>query len=251
MLSSFSAVDLDMVRARMADESIAFTFQPVTKASLVMSVIRGLDVSYARALDASYRAMLLLEDGLGPIRTIEEVPRDKWKLSFAVIEAVGALEKDDTPLMRASKNGDLLLVTKLLDATPDRGIDETSPMGITALMYAAGCGHAEIVNFLLSRGADVNAHGSECTPLQVARGGGPEMVRLLLDSGANANEQNRYGETALLYAARLAEREIVEVLVQGGADPNIPNNHGVTPLAAATKNNHKSVVELLSKLGAL
>src|SRR5438128_5225907 len=101
MNEPFSPIELEVVRSRIGDDLVSLTFRSSNSKSLVMSVSRDPKVSHGRAWGASFRAMLLLEKLLGPIRAIEDVPRDNWKLNFVVTEAVGDLEKDKTPLMIA------------------------------------------------------------------------------------------------------------------------------------------------------
>jgi ankyrin repeat protein len=65
------------------------------------------------------------------------------------------------------------------------------------------------------------------------------MVRLLVDRGADINAQNDEGNTVLHWATlptqdfflrRFPQLRLIETLVAAGADPTIPNNHGETAL---------------------
>jgi ankyrin repeat protein len=62
------------------------------------------------------------------------------------------------------------------------------------LQAAASQGHAEIVRLLLEQGADANTlSGEHDSPLQVATSEGhAEIVRLLLDAGADLNLRGCY-----------------------------------------------------------
>jgi len=55
-----------------------------------------------------------------------------------------------------------------------------------------------------------------------------DMVRALLEGGANVNYQNQEGSTALHTAAFLCRQEIVEVLLAHGADKSLKNIYGST-----------------------
>jgi hypothetical protein len=237
----------DVARSAIEGGPILFSFESRGESTLVMTVMRPLEVPYARAWDASFRAMLLLEERLGPIARIEGVPRDEWRLNFAISETVGALEGDKTALMRASQKGEYGRVKELLSSDDPVDINATSPSGITALMYAAAGGHYEVVRLLLDAGADVNAHGGECTPLQAAVGGGGRVVTALIDAGADVDAKNRYSQTALMYAARLGEVEVIELLLRRGANPRLSDNKGTSALNLAERNGHKRVAELLKK----
>ena len=60
---------------------------------------------------------------------------------------------------------------------------------VTALMYAAASGHVEVIKALLENGADLHAKHSNggTTLLEAATGGGPESMAVLLEAGANHN----------------------------------------------------------------
>jgi len=102
---------------------------------------------------------------------------------------------------------------------------------------------------------------SEQTALMYAAGGGHlEIVRMLLKTGANVNVIDKmfsreYGgeQTALHYAARQPNVAIVEELLNAGADPNALTkniqNRGSTPLNYALHAGHSDVAQLLIKRG--
>ena len=60
------------------------------------------------------------------------------------------------------------------------------------------------------------------------------MARLLIDAGADLDQQNNDGSTALITAAFFDRAEIVEALLAAGADKSIRNNAGSTALDAVT-----------------
>jgi HEAT repeat protein len=98
----------------------------------------------------------------------------------------------------------------------------------------------ELVKLLLERGVDVNttAQSKERnTPLHLgALQGGFEVVRLLLEHGANPNLLNAAGDTPLHAAiAGDEEIEVVKALVEGGARLDIPNQDGMTPVRVTAR----------------
>ncbi|MBR1604047.1 MAG: ankyrin repeat domain-containing protein, partial [Synergistaceae bacterium] len=57
----------------------------------------------------------------------------------------------------------------------------------------------------------------------------PEVIKLLIDAGADVNARNEDGKTALMAAARYNQNpEVIETLVDVGADVNARNEDGET-----------------------
>jgi hypothetical protein len=74
-----------------------------------------------------------------------------------------------------------------------------------------------------------------------------ELVKQLLDNGADVNAKNNSGDTALILTNNL---EIAKLLIEKGADVNIKNNSGDTAYFMACKNMHDDISKLLIKKGA-
>ncbi len=77
-----------------------------------------------------------------------------------------------------------------------------------------------------------------------------EAVEKALASGTAVNEQNHYGWTALMHAARIGNAPLVETLIKRGAGVDIKDKDGWTPLIRAALKNHTEVVRLLLEHGA-
>jgi len=91
--------------------------------------------------------------------------------------------------------------------------------GDTALMWASMYGHIEVVKLLLEAGADVNAKTIDGdTALKWASDyGHTEIVKLLLEAGADVNAKDKWGNTALVKAIDSGYIKIVKLLKQYGA----------------------------------
>jgi Cdc6-like AAA superfamily ATPase len=83
--------------------------------------------------------------------------------------------------------------------------------------------------------------------LRASAGGQAEVVRCLLEQGAEVNSRNRDGETSLFLSAKNGHKDVaMELLACDNVDMNLKNNGtGYTALMAAVMNEHEAMVELL------
>jgi uncharacterized protein len=193
----------------------------------------------------SLRNLLVIEKEIGNLFSIENRPRKYWKLSFLVIESVGSFNIDMTNLMSAAKNRDLDGVKKIIKNSSIEEINTETPSGKTALQYAIHTGNVEIIEALLSAGANVNVFG-EITPLEYAAEQNLEILKILISAGGNINLVNRYGQTALMTAAALGEAEIVSWLLENGADKFLKDLFEENASDKAESNKHYDVVKMLN-----
>lgn len=130
--------------------------------------------------------------------------------------------------------------------------------GMTRLMVASGSGALNRVNWLLSRGARVDAAMFDgLTPLMSASMMGHlKVVCALCRKGADVNamraEGGINGETALIFASKDGNLELVQKLCEWGANVNAAHTaSGYTALMHASQSGHFFVARLLLKLGAI
>src|SRR5713101_4306350 len=122
--------------------------------------------------------------------------------------------------------------------------------GATALMWAIP--DLEKARLLLSHKADVNAKSSNLgrTPLLIAAGypGTVELLRLLLDKGADLRARDKNGDLAL-GRAREADVDVARFLVERGIGVNEPNAGGATALSRAISRPYLPTIEFLLTKG--
>lgn len=117
--------------------------------------------------------------------------------------------------------------------------------GETALHHAVQKGLIDPVKHLVEeKGYDVDEIDSKgYTPLFCAvEKSDLEMIKYLIEKGADVNAYNKNGATALHIAADL---EIVKLLVEKGAYLDVNDDDGKIPLHSAAKNGHLEVVNIL------
>jgi len=86
---------------------------------------------------------------------------------------------------------------------------------------------------------------------RAATTGDVAKVKELLDKGVDANSANPYGATALVYASDKGYPEIVKLLLEHGADPNFRNNfYGYPAIGWAAQNGNVEIAKLLLDKGA-
>ncbi len=119
---------------------------------------------------------------------------------------------------------------------------------------AAMRGDVETVRALLRNGADVNeAQGDGMTALHwAARNDNVELATILIYAGANLDAGTRIGRyTPLHVAAREGNSRIVDVLLGAGSSPEaVTTNSGATPLHLAARSGNPQIVSQLIEYGA-
>ena len=133
-------------------------------------------------------------------------------------------------------------------------VNAFSPQGFPALALAAFCAHLDIVKFLISKGADVNAVARNATGYTAltasVTSGQVEITAALLAAGAKANYRYGQGHSPLHSAAASGSAPLVTMLLDHGADPLGRMEDGQTPISLAESKGHKEIVSLLKQRAA-
>ncbi|MHC4425345.1 MAG: ankyrin repeat domain-containing protein [Planctomycetota bacterium] len=203
--------------------------------------------------------------------------RHKWQ-GIDRRNIYGLIESSEPPLslQEAAGVGKINLVRFLIDGGSEVDGREDGFLK-TALHRTAMSGHKNVAEFLLAKGAEVNARDSVVASAlhYAADKGHKEIAELLIGSGADVNAKNKSGETPLHYAARNGHKDIAELLVEKGAtisdiyeaayvgdmakvrvfiqegvDVSAVDSRGWTPLYVAAQAGHTDVVEVLIAHGA-
>jgi ankyrin repeat protein len=177
----------------------------------------------------------------------------------------------ETVVMAAARSGNPKVVEQLLA----RGAhaNARAARGQTALMWAVAQKHPSVVKVLLAHGADIHARSSTWsqveavsphghpgynraipygnnTPLMfAARSGDLESAKLLVSAGANVNDVDARGVSAMVLAAHSGFVDLVEFLLEKGADPNAAGA-GFAALHEAIMRRDETLVRTLLAHGA-
>ncbi|GFR24737.1 hypothetical protein TNCT_330401, partial [Trichonephila clavata] len=131
-------------------------------------------------------------------------------------------------------------------------INQVDNHGRTLLHHAACEGRSEVVKFLVNNGANPrikNTFGRQ--PIHIAaREGHVDVIGLFLLEGIDINEADQFGYTPLHYAAYYDKLEMVQFLIVNGANIDAQAQNGATPLYFAASCGHLDTAKFLVEKGA-
>ena len=157
------------------------------------------------------------------------------------------------------KDNDIKSVGILIGRFPhlvNEVLNDDSKQKIKPLHLASKKGHIEIVKLLIDNGAELEARMTDgTTPLHLASLHNQlPVVELLLAKGVNINVEKESGRTPLYSACEKNNVEIVNALLKKGANPNIirhiPQKYNDSPLRLAIRNCNLDIIKLLIQYGA-
>ncbi|KAH8813598.1 ankyrin repeat-containing domain protein [Flagelloscypha sp. PMI_526] len=151
------------------------------------------------------------------------------------------------PLIAASAAG-LDQILPVILATTQRQDDLEQALYVAAVRGVS----INVIKLLVENGADLNKDGGEYgSALQAAaENGALDVVGFLVEKGADVNKGEGHYGSALQAAARNGSLDVVEFLVEKGADVNKGEGHYGSALQAAARNGSLDVVEYLVEKGA-
>jgi ankyrin len=150
-----------------------------------------------------------------------------------------ALPAGETPVMVASRAGKAAVVEQLI--AKGANVNARGARNQTALMWAVSQKHPDVVKVLLAHGATVSLRSSQWTQMMAVPPHGYLPYNREIPAG---------DETALLFAARIGDLDSATLLVAAGADVNDADAWGVSAVTLAAHSGFGPLVSFLLEKGA-
>ena len=149
-----------------------------------------------------------------------------------IAQAIAA-KKGGLDIFEASVPGKLERLKNLIEQ--DRALVETySPDGFTPVALATYLGQKSVTEYLIEKGANVNAIAKNATGFTALTGAVAnnhvEISKILVKRGANVNHRYEGGVSPLMEACLNGNLELVNFLLENGADPSAKTKDEKTPL---------------------
>ena len=159
-------------------------------------------------------------------------------------------QKLDQGLVLAAKANDVALVAQLI--REGGNVNAKDAIQDSAFLYAGAEGFNEILRLTLAHGADVrstNRFGGTAL-IPASEHGHVETVRILIAAGVPVNHVNKLGWTAMQEAVLLnnggpRQQDVVRQLLDAGADPNIRDPQGRTAVENAERLGFAEIARLI------
>ncbi|XP_063002928.1 DNA-binding protein RFXANK [Elgaria multicarinata webbii] len=155
---------------------------------------------------------------------------------------------DTLSVHQLAAQGELVLLKESL-RKGENLLNKPDERGFTPLMWAAAFGEIEIVRTMLEWGADphVLAKERESALSLASTGGYTDIIVLLLEKDVDINTYDWNGGTPLLYAVRGNHVKSVKALLARGADLTTEADSGYTPMDLAVALGYKRVQHVIEK----
>ncbi len=173
----------------------------------------------------------------------------KSNVGAAVSSAMKKRDDLNRHLLDACRTGNLVTVKHLVN---EANVNFKNEIGETPLSMAIKHGHFEVVKVLVDKGADLNGVESliETSLTLAIKNRRYEMIPFFIEKGVDINKPDFVGETPLILLVDQNRLQEVSVLLQAGAKVNMKSEVGETPLVLAAEKGSVEMVKLLLAYGA-
>jgi ankyrin repeat protein len=226
-----------------------------------VSVFDALATELPDVFNAEILSKLQLEDALNLARVNKRYNNAVWSVDgvrgMKRIMGARRIPRESfnklgaTPMYFAARHGNVPAVRALLKVS-GVDIDEEVLEGgdFNALQTAAAWQSPEVVKLLIDAGADVNKYDVDLTtpPLHLAAENGDAMIAMLLiKAGAEVNLADMDGKTPLWFAVDSHNMQMVSMLVRSGAHVDIApyDDDDMSPMEMAEDTKCEGMLQLL------
>jgi ankyrin repeat protein len=196
-------------------------------------------------------ALLTQDPSLATMRTSHNVSPLMLSCYYKKPQVTELLLKylDEINLFEAAASGKFDVVAHLVYTHPD-AVDAFAEDGFTSLGLACFFGQSEVARYLVLKGANVNLpsnNGFNVYPIHSAAAGNyTDIVRMLIDNGANVNVKQQAGATPLHSAAQNGNLEMLILMLENGAEVNTRMEGGKLPADLAREKGFDDIAEILT-----
>jgi len=201
---------------------------------------------------ASFFRFLNTEKSFEEYFEAENEAFENWKTASEILKARDALLQMGVPvtgesLANCAGEGGIREVSLFLSAgfSPDT----RNKGGVPLLNIAARKGNWEILRLLINSGAQLDMQSEDrgtSALLDSVMSKNIGMVEDLIKAGADLNIKSKGGQTALVVAVGAGDEKMVEALLKAGADPEIPDSMGVSARKYATLFHKNTITQLFT-----
>jgi len=214
------------------------------RATALIAAVTGGDAEAVRQLVREDPALASARDRDGLPVLLLALFHQQRAVADALLEA-----EPELGVLEAAAAGRADRLRALLEADP-AAIAERTPEGFTTLGLAAFLGGAEAVRVLLERGADADDDADNpfgVRPVHAASAAHDhETLRLLLEAGADPNLRQKGGFVPLHEAAHSDDVAMARLLLEHGADPALAADDGRDAIRIAADDGSTRVAALLA-----
>lgn len=177
--------------------------------------------------------------------------------SMEILAQAGAdvNNRDDigfTALHRAAGSFNAAMFAKLIELGANVNAQDNEGRPPLAIFIAAG--NSAGIQLILQKGADVDLRdksGKSMIDYAITvKANRAKTLPFLLPRSKQINSVDARGDTPLIRAVMLDQLDVVKLLVENGADLNARNKYDATPLKIAEMNHHKAIAAYLAAKGA-
>jgi len=210
----------------------------------LFDAIKAGNVDEVKRLIQEHPALKQARDGTGASVILVATYNMKPAVVDALVELGAPID-----IFEASVLGRVDRIEEILKASPAR-VTEHAPDGFTPVALAAFFGQPRAVNALIAAGADVTAAAKNPLKVQALHaavaGRKLDIVKAVLDAGADPNAQQQAGFRPMHEAGSNANRALAELLLAHGADPSLTSDDGKSAIDLAREKGHAEFADWLA-----